>query len=266
MTPLRTAIVCVDYADLLSITLPYNRKHFSEVVVITSETDEKTVEVAVNNRAKVFRTDAFYRNGAVFNKFLALEEGLDYFGRHGWMCIMDADVLWPKLIPWIFIDPDDDEDDELYDDYTKGHRRNYICPDYLYTPLRHMMLDITAQIPQEPYWLSFPLHPQQVEWAGYTQIFHASDYHLPVSNRWHETNWTHAGGPDSFFQQLWSPEFKHRPPFECLHLGPAGTNWCGRVTPLTDGSVPEAAGERYDTLTRLMRKRRTTRSFDSEKL
>lgn len=252
MTPLRAIIVCVDYSDLLAVTLAYNRHHFSDVLVVTSDDDDKTPDVAWNNDSDVWTTDAFYEDGAVFNKFKALEKGLDFFGRHGWLCIMDADVLWPKEIAWCnttAFAPD-------FSNLTKG---------ILYTPLRRMCEDLSMGIPQEPYWKSYPLHPQQVEWAGYTQIFHANDPHLPPAP-WHQTNWKHAGGADSFFQQLWPKEHKLRPPFECLHLGPAGRNWCGRSTPYLDGTVDPLAEQRISSLRNFMTQRTRTKSFDSEKL
>lgn len=247
--PLRAILVCVDYSDLLAITLPYNRHHFSEIMVVTSFNDAATVNVALDNGASVYQTDVFYHYGAVFNKFAALEKALDCFGRHGWMCIMDADVLWPKFLPSL----------------TVAERGGILSIGNLYTPFRRMMLDVTQPVPQEPYWKTFPLHPQQVEWAGYTQIFHADDPHLPPAP-WHQTDWKHAGGADSFFQQLWPASCKLRPSFECLHLGPAGQNWCGRTSPLTDGSTPPQADERMLHLRKFMRQRRVSRSFDSEKL
>lgn len=246
-------MVCVDYGDLLEITLPYNRHHFSEVMVVTAYKDERTIACAHQNNAWVHATNAFYTDGAVFNKFRALEEGLDIFGKFDWMCIMDADILWPKEIDWSFLHTDPCC---FYSD---------LDPGILYTPLRRMCEDLSMGVPQEPYWKSYPLHPQQVEWAGYTQIFHADDPHLPAGE-WHQTDWSHAGGPDSFFQQRWPACNKLRPPFECLHLGRAGTNWCGRVTPYLDGSTHPNSYVHHTNLRNFMRQRQQTRSFDSEKI
>lgn len=255
MTPLRAIIVCVDYSDLLAVTLAYNRHHFAEVMIVTTPRDLSTVHVGLQNNARVHMTETFYQDGAVFNKFKALEEGLDEFGRHGWLCIMDADVLWPKEINWNFYP----------EELPSLHNKNVMWSASLYTPLRRMCEDLSMGVPQEPYWKSYPLHPQQVEWAGYTQIFHASSPFLP-SAPWHQTNWRHAGGADSFFQQLWPKHHKHRPPFECLHLGPAGRNWCGRSTPYLDGTVDPLAEQRISSLRNFMTQRTRTKSFDSEKL
>lgn len=229
---MKAILVCVDYSDFLAITLPYNRHHFEEVMVVTAPNDQKTLQIAVANEASVFVTDAFYNDGADFNKWLALEKGLDRLGRDGLICLMDADVLWPKHIDKKFA-------------YQKG------C---LYTPKRRMFEDLKQPIPKEPYWKQYPLHPQQREFAGYTQIFHADDLVLGPAP-WHQTNWKHAGGADSFFQQKWAEENKIRPPFEVLHLGEAGVNWCGRTTPFLDGSIPPNQEEKRQQLQRYFRGR-----------
>lgn len=210
---LRAAMVCVDYADYLAITLPYNRHHFDEVLVVTTHEDSNTQRLARKHGCGIYCTDAFYRQGAVFNKWLALEEGLDRYGRYGWMCLMDADVLWPKeaKLPALEIG----------------------C---LYSPLRHMLEgDAQTPIPPEHSWQNIHVHGNINEWAGYTQIFHDNDHHLPQDRfHWHETNWRHGGGADSFFQFRWPSECKKRLPWNVLHLGPHGTNWCG-----VNGTVQE---------------------------
>ena len=94
---MRAFLVSVDYTDLLALTLPCNRHHFTEVFVVTSTADAPSVRpVADACRAEVLATDLFYASGADFNKWLALEWALDHVGRKGWICLMDADVVWPK--------------------------------------------------------------------------------------------------------------------------------------------------------------------------
>ena len=241
---MRAILVAVDYADILSITLPYNRNHFDSIMVVTTPQDKKTIEVVKQNYAHVFATEAFYDDGAVFNKWKALEQGLDEFGREDWLCIMDADIMWPKEIPGYKL--------------VKGN---------IYTPLRRMMNQIKTPIPSEKEWLKFPLHRQQVEWSGYTQIFHASDPVLPTPP-WHQINWRHAGGADSFFQRLWPKQNKLRPPFEVLHLGPAGQNWCGRATEYIDGTKHPQSQERVKSVRNFIRsrKREKPNPFQNEQL
>lgn len=233
---LRSLTVCVDYADILGLTLPYNRLHFSEMWVVTTPGDEETIRVADTHGANVITTGLFYAEEAKFNKWRALEYALDIMGRDGWLCLLDADILWPKYIPPL-------------DTYCK--------PGCLYTPYRRMA-PLLPEIPPEAKWRHYQRHRNAGEWAGYSQIFHADDKHLGEPP-WHDTRWMHAGGADSFFQRKWPASHKIRPPFEVLHLGPAGTNWAGRVSDYLDGSTPKGSTERGQWLSQMFARRRRDR-------
>ena len=64
--------ICVDFADILALTLPRNARHFKNILVVTSPDDHATADVVKSvKNASLFTTDAFYRDGAVFNKGLA---------------------------------------------------------------------------------------------------------------------------------------------------------------------------------------------------
>lgn len=210
---LRAILTSVEYGDYLSLTLPYNRHHFDDVMVVTTSEDEETQRIAVENNARVFITDAFHRDGAFFNKWLALEEGLDAFGRHGILAIMDADIVWPKRIDHKYI---------------RGE---------LYTPHRRICTHVKCgRIPVENAWSVYKKKIDR-EWIGYTQIFHADDPHLPEPP-WHETDWLYAAGADSTFQRNWTQDCKARPSWSVLHLGGTSRNWCGRTTIRLDGNRP----------------------------
>lgn len=220
---LRAVIVSVEYTDLLSITLPYNRHHFDEVCIITSNLDAHNLrELCYREEAELFSTDAFYDDGAEFNKWKALEEGLDWYGREGWLCLMDADILWPKGI----------------------EVRRYLTPGYLLGPLRKMIPTegvISEKYKDENQWCDYPTHPNVNEWAGYTQIFHAKDPVLLSSPPpWHQTDWIHGGGADSFFQAKWPPHRRLRLPFFVMHLGESGVNWMGRSSPIIRSRMDES--------------------------
>jgi hypothetical protein len=248
LSDLRCIMVCVDYSDILDVTLAYNVRKVQSVLVVTHPRDTKTVEVCKRHEVECFQTSVFYEREAVFNKFAALELGLDYMGRNGWLAIMDADILLPdRMHPW-----------------NKQEGK-------LYTPRRRMfpkILKSVGDVPAERRWRNWKPPMQNEEFAGYCQIFHASD---PVlgTGPWHSTNWTWAGGADSFFQQKWKESNKVRPPFEVLHMGDAFTNWAGRVTPYADGTVPENAQKNADTFRVLLRARRgnsTLNRFEKEML
>lgn len=198
---MRAATVCVDFGELLSESLAYNRHHFDECLIVTSPADTVTQEVANRHGATLHVTDAFYRDGAFFNKYRAMEEGLDVFGRHGWMLILDADIFLPTRLP----------DFEL----TIGN---------LYGPRRRMIPALP--LPPEDQWDSYPPCRNTVELSGYFHLFHADDPRLPKPH-WYQTNWKHAGGADSFLERRWPAENKIRPPFSVAHIGEQGKHWCG---------------------------------------
>jgi hypothetical protein len=235
MVPLRAILVCVDFDDLLEVTLPFNRHHFQEVVVVTAPRDRGTRRVAKKHRCRTLVTEAFWSAGADFNKWKALEEGLDFMGREGWICILDADVVWPADAEW---------------------QLEFGC---LHSPLRRILEEVTLPLPKD--WDDLPIDFNVGEWAGYTQIFHAQD---PVLGRppWHETNWRHAGGADSFFQAKWPAAKKCRPPWCALHLGPVGVNWCGRVARYLDGSIPPKAAANHKKLHQYLTGRTRSRNAD----
>lgn len=237
---MRAILVCVDFGDLLAVSLPCNRHHFDEVMVVTTPTDKETISVANKYNAKLHLTESFYDDGAEFNKWKGLEEGLDKFGRHGLLAILDADIVWPKR--------------RLNEsNFRKGH---------LYTPKRRLLYNLAwiDLVFDESQWYRVAV-ANELEWPGYTQIFHADDPHLPIAP-WHELNWRHAGGADSGFQSLWPMQHKVRPDWTVLHLGITGLNWCGRSTPRLDGTLPEAAEQRRASLHRYYTLRRYARSVE----
>lgn len=267
---MRAIVVCVDFADILAITLPRNLHWFSQVVVVTSPKDEQTLHLLdhhirrYDQKVRLYVTDSFYDDGAVFNKWKALEHGLDFMGRDGWLCLMDADVLWPENVP-----------QQFYQQLRIGR---------LYTPQRRILSNPAsilwqdkAHLPEykglassrSPTWANLVVQStpkQEREFAGYTQIFHAHD---PVLGRgpWHELDWRHAGGADSFFQDRWATHNKVRPPFEVIHLGEPGENWCGRTSPYLDGTKhPDAEARRQQLATFISGRVSGPHRFDLEKL
>lgn len=238
---MRAIITSVDFGDILSITLPYNRHHFTDVFVVTTPQDHLTMKAANDCGAHILTTELFHAGGAPFAKYAALEWGLDQMGRHGWLCLMDADTMWPRRVPC------DEVDGAVPSWYPEAGN--------LYTPKRRIWPDVTKPVPSESEWRRLRYHHYHAEWSGYTQIFYAKDRHLGPSP-WHETDWAHAAGGDSFFQMKWPPQNKLRPPFEVLCLGPDNAqNWCGRSMPYTDGTLPEGAAERQAEVMRMLKAR-----------
>jgi hypothetical protein len=233
--------VAVDYHDVISVTLPRNRRHFSRMIVVTAHHDTATREFCAQfDNVTTFVTDLFYRDGAIFNKWRALQAAIDAFTPAGPTCFLDADILLPPEFGQF--------------QPASGN---------LYTPVRHMLAD-PAQFSDSLDWYGLPANGRE-EFAGYCQIFSADDPVL-AARPWFESCYTHAGVADSLFHERWPRRRKVRPPFECLHIGPDGVNWCGRVSPFIDGTVPAGAEQRKALLDSMLKARTGRRDFSAEKL
>lgn len=235
--------VCVDYADILEMTAAANRRHFTEWLIVTTPGDHRTISLCDRFSLTPVLTESFYDDGADFNKWKGLNVALNT-RKHlsGWFAVLDADVVWPAAAT---------------------ADQSFLRIGRLYTPQRRMCLSI-QEIPAESEWSRYRLVSE--EFAGFTQIFHSSD---PRCRGFYEENWRHAGGADTFFQQRWPDALKIRPPFNVLHLGEDGKNWCGRTTPYRDGGIPVAAEDRHARMESYKRQRRNRprrNRYEAEKL
>lgn len=204
---MRAIMTCVgkSWSDILAVTLPYNRHHFESILVVTSVEDAVTKDVVKSiGNASIFATDLFRTREGKFDKWPALEAGLDFMGREGWLCVMDCDVLWPK---------------SSFQFFNKGN---------IYSPFRKMFKEFGEPsniLLHEDHWKNYPLHLLHYRWpshmSGYTQIFHADDPVLKDRPWFPSTG--HAGGSDTEFMLRWSKEKRIRILQEVLHLGKAGT-------------------------------------------
>lgn len=237
----RAILVCVNYADTLRVTLPINRPMFQSIRVVTHPDDAATIAVAEEFGADILLTEIFYARGALFNKFAALELGLESMSRHGWMAVIDADIVFPNTMkPW-----------------TKKIGE-------LYTPRRRMLPRIPMspeQVPPVRRWRQFRYRLPNEPFDGYCQIFHASDRVL-AQKPWYQTHWKWCAGPDTFFHQRWPEHQKIRPPFEVLHLGEPVINWAGRASDYADGTKPERSEELKAMVRGMLRDRHTKRGMD----
>jgi len=219
---MRAVIVCVGMAEHLVASLPWNRHHFKEVMVVTAHNDKDTLQVAASCGARCLTTDTFWRGGAKFNKFAAVEEGLDALGRRGWLALLDCDVLWPRRLNL------GKREDSFRHGYEFGcihsmdGRRLWTGP-----PLDH---------PDEEQWTGLPAHDRNgpdgaaphSECLGFTQIFHADDPALGEPP-WHRLDLPSAARGDGLFQSKWDLSKKRWLPNAVLHLGTptTRTDWEG---------------------------------------
>lgn len=232
----RAFVPSVDYADFLRVTLPYNRSRLANIVVVTNHDDRETVAVAKSCGADVHQTDAWTRDGAYFNGARAIEEALDRFGRRGWVMQVSADIVLPE-----------------------SFASSQLSVGNLYSAPRRMLERWPTIIPDESCWAEFPYHAKSGNGlSGYLLLWHSDDPHLPAPP-WQPVDWKHIGGSDSEFVARWRHDNQMMLPFDVLHLGLAGVDWCGRVQPFADGSKSATADERAATLKETLRRRRYLR-------
>jgi hypothetical protein len=90
-------IICVNYADFLAHTLPHNKNHFNNLVVVTDTKDIETKKICEYHQVKCLQTDIFYEDGNSFNKGAAINYGLSQLEKKEWVMHIDADIYLPPL-------------------------------------------------------------------------------------------------------------------------------------------------------------------------
>lgn len=191
--------VSVGYADLLGKGLDSWLNGLDTLTVVTDHEDIKTIDMARRAGCRVFMTDTFYDDGAVFNKGKAASQAVEMaLPWMDWVLTFDADIIPP-------------------DDWRQviEARREEIHPGYLYGATR--ILDTGTAY-------------RDNELAGFFQLWHTSDPNVQ-RRPLYETCWRHAGGYDSEFQGRWLSAMEDRRillPLEMEHQGYAGANWWGR--------------------------------------
>jgi hypothetical protein len=94
---LHIVTVCVNYDDFLAATLPNMLAFADYVTVVTSMDDEATQMLVRKLGTGMFRTDAWYNDGAPFNKGAGLNRALEFINPNDWLLLLDADIMLPKM-------------------------------------------------------------------------------------------------------------------------------------------------------------------------
>lgn len=181
--------VCVGYWDFLRLSLPYTIKFASTVYIVTTPDEKIPWDLPAN--VVLYRTDAFYRHGAAFNKAAVTREIQDIVHRKhldDWILLLDADILAPADICFGVFDKNliygiTRLDHETPEDFTSGHTVPYFYPGAGYFQL---YFDKTKWYPESSYdcsecditfYKSFPksqlvggavshIGPHTVNWKG----------------------------------------------------------------------------------------------------
>lgn len=201
---LRGITVCIGYAPILEITLVRNLRHCAEIVVVTSPEDRETQDLVGSlPGTRLVITDAATRHGARFNKGLLFETAWDQVGRSGWWLIWDADILFP-----------DDMD-----------LRTRMRPDCL-NGARRRILEDPAQFSDDLDWKLCEVSRDGGP-IGYFQLFNGDSRIIKNRRPWYDVSFSHAGGGDAYFLNLWPASHRFMMNLDVLHLGPKDTHWFG---------------------------------------
>jgi len=172
---LEAVIVCVNYSDFLAHTLPHNKSHFDNLIVITDTKDKETEKLCEYYHVKCIQTDIFYENGNSFNKGAAINYGLSQLNNKGWVMHLDADIYLPPLTRHIL------ENIPLEAHKIYGADR-LMCPSY-------------------EGWIKFLSVPRNIQ-EGWVYI-HLNSF--PIGVRIAEYNNKNAGYEPIGYLQLWNP-------------------------------------------------------------
>lgn len=241
MQYLECVSVCVDYGDVLKLTIPFNRHLFDKWVIVTSPEDVETQDLCKYYKTECVVTDKFYENGDKFNKGKGINEGLKRLKRQEWVLHLDSDIVLPANFRQIC------KEDQLQKDAIYGIDRVDVVGDkkifeLLYSKHSQIMkwtyLDLSLFNKYKP---TFRLHNLNRGYnvIGFFQMFHSSylkdkqEKFKPLE--WYPTEHTSAARTDVSFQQKW--ELHKRlfyPGIIGYHLVTEdlgkGANWEGRTT------------------------------------
>ena len=193
-------IVSVNMSDYLEVTLSHNRKYFSQYIVVTSHSDQKTKAVCKKYNARVIEYDNFFPADSKFNKSGAMHHGQKIIHRefpNNWILILDTDIILPKNTFQIL-------------DGVINDKKNL-----LYSMERYEVMnneELAKELRERKYGCNF---------VGYFQLYYDK-------TKYYDTFSYNASQCDSDFSKL----FRHKKMLgsNVFHLGVQGAHWNGRTS------------------------------------
>lgn len=222
---LEAVTVCVNYSDILALTMPFNKSVIDNWIIVTDTKDRDTKKLCDYHNIQCIQTDVFYDSEEIFNKGRGINKGFDKFNLKGWCLHLDADILLKadtkKLLSY-----DDLDIDTLYsvDRIDIVGREEYMS---IISNIHNQYTDYVFVEEKRP--ISTRMFHNEMGYCpiGYFQLFHNSRF-FPYSEK-HTT----AARSDVIFLNNW-PKSKRKlfPGFFCYHLmsepSSMGINWEGR--------------------------------------
>lgn|SRR5277367_2369315 len=212
--------VCMNYGDFLAHTMPLNKPHFDNWIVVTTPQDLHTKDVCRYYDVPFIETYAADLHKGEFHKGLCVTEGIKELTKSDWLVLIDADtILQPNFRKMINI-------------LNIGESMDKSC---LYTIDRVRFNSFDE-------WMDFYTHPSfdlgtrprdgrfclpMFIPTGFFQMWHISTGIVEYVHEWCE-----QGGEDIRFSYLW-PRNKRIfiPETTCYHIASEEKcNWLGRIS------------------------------------
>lgn len=221
-------MVCVNYGDMLSITLPLNKDLFNNVVVVTTPEDEETISVCNKHGIKTLLYNCcfcYYDKQIVadptklFHLSKMINQGLMYIREQfldDWILYLNSDiVLEPKIK---FVNTDKLDENILYGSY------RHLIP----TKEEFLKIYNDGIVNFENAYKMFPDSDKEKSLGlGFFQLFKKSVFYDQQYS-------THNNNYDaSVSDLLFINKFKgvqRLEDYTVLHLGVPGINWYGRIS------------------------------------
>ncbi len=211
---LNIVLTCVNYSDLLAVSLSENIKIIDPrfITVVTDSSDVLTQRLCGIFGVNCIITDKFYDDGAAFNKGKAINEGIKSIENPDWILLTDADIVFPPN----FMSVLNEKTVNINKLYATSR---YLCRNYD-TYLKYKAGQIT---------LSEMDGVHRCPPVGYFQLF--SYNHPSIINK--EKIYPETSIDASWSDMLFADRFTQK---ECIqtikliHLGDDSQNWKGRKT------------------------------------
>ncbi len=216
-------IPCVDYDDLLDITIPYSKPHFDRLIVVTCDRDYKTRLCCKKHGILCLTTESWFRNSRL-SKANALNDALDLLASPDWICSIDADILLPDTFRASISSLDEMC---LYSSRrrmcgTKEELDRYLTD----RDMGKFALGDERQMSKGSKFITLGSPSPPPGMFGYLQLWCQRVYNVRFP-----ANCPDASNYDLLFCAKWiGSRKKWIPNCEVLHLGVNGVNWSGRVT------------------------------------
>ena len=223
---------CVNYADMLAITYPFNRRYFDELVVVTSPGDFATIGFCQANGISFILSDCYKQNGSTFNRAAMLNQAIDYciMAYPGeWFISMDADVIMDVvdcnttgrniwLADWCSMDTRQ----ECFFGGELDKEMIYGCPRKMIRQRTELTIE-NLRKPEIGEWENYPYNLSA--YLGFFQMFYKRTARNDESYKTVENSDT--AFLDNNFGINKARVFKN---LVCYHLGESGVNWNGRIS------------------------------------